>query len=169
MKRNIIDWVYSHQVTPKAGSLACGGFQGSSTLNVKDCAPDCGTIDYKWGHLAMTYTGLAILITLGDDLSRVDRKSVIEGLFADVTVSPIFTNICRSIGVAAVQRSDGSFSASIDGNEHDMRFVYCAAAICTMLNDWGTVNKKAMADYIKSSLVNLKQIVLLIVFFFKLT
>lgn len=83
MKRNIIDWVYSHQVTPKLGSeMACGGFQGSSTLNVKDCTPDCGTIDYKWGHLAMTYTGLAILITLGDDLSRVDRKAVIEGLFS---------------------------------------------------------------------------------------
>lgn len=90
MKRNIIDWVYSHQVTPKAGSeLACGGFQGSSTLNVKDSAPDCGTIDYKWGHLAMTYTGLAILITLGDDLSRVNRKAVIEGQFSDVFVSPI--------------------------------------------------------------------------------
>lgn len=59
--------------------------------------------------------------------------------------------------MAAVQRADGSFSASIDGNEHDMRFVYCAAAICSLLNDWGTVNKKAMADYIKSSLVKSKQ------------
>lgn len=136
MKKNIIDWVYSHQVVPKNETAApCGGFQGSSTLNVRDEADGCGTNDYKWGHLAMTYTGLAILITLGDDLSRVNRKAVIEG-------------------VAAVQRPDGSFSASIEGNEHDMRFVYCAAAICTMLDDWHGIDKRAMAEYIKNSLVS---------------
>lgn len=135
MKKNICDWVYSHQVVPKEGALACGGFQGSSTLNVRDERDGCGTNDYKWGHLAMTYTGLAILITLGDDLSRVNRQAVIEG-------------------VAAVQRADGSFSASVDGNEDDMRFVYCAAAICTMLDDWTGVDKLAMAAYIKNSLVS---------------
>lgn len=55
--------------------------------------------------------------------------------------------------MAAVQKADGNFSASIDGNEHDMRFVFCAAAICAMLDDWGTVDKAAMANYIKNSLV----------------
>jgi prenyltransferase beta subunit len=44
----------------------------------------------------MTYTCIAILVILGDDLSRLDRKAIVEG-------------------VAAVQRSDGSFSASIEG------------------------------------------------------
>lgn len=57
------------------------------------------------------------------------------------------------VGVAAVQRDDGSFSASVEGNEYDMRFVYCAAAICAMLNDWGTVNKEKMAEYILKSIV----------------
>lgn len=57
-------------------------------------------------------------------------------------------------GVAAVQRADGSFSASIRGSEHDMRFVYCAAAICNMLNDWGTVNKESMFNYIMNSIVS---------------
>lgn len=79
MKQNIIDWVYSHQVVPKENGRPCGGFQGSSTLNTKNTDPNCGLNDYKWGHLAMTYTGLAILITLGDDLSRVNRKVIIEG------------------------------------------------------------------------------------------
>lgn len=80
-KQNICDWVYSHQVVPKEGAPACGGFQGSSTLNTKGTDPhDCGTTDYKWGHLAMTYTGIAILITLGDDLSRLNRKAIIEGM-----------------------------------------------------------------------------------------
>lgn len=83
----------------------------------------------------MTYTGIAILVTLGDDLSRLNRKAIVEG-------------------VAAVQRPDGSFSATVEGSEHDMRFVYCAAAICAMINEWGDVNKKSMAQYIRDSLVN---------------
>lgn len=135
-RQHIIDWVYTHQVVPDRTGNAprCGGFQGSSTLNVRNAGAECGTNDYKWGHLAMTYTGIGILVTLGDDLSRLDRRAIIEG-------------------VAAVQKPDGNFSASIEGNEHDMRFVYCAAAICAMLNDWGTVDRAAMASYIRGSLV----------------
>lgn len=34
-----------------------------------------------------------------------------------------------------------------------MRFVYCAAAVCAMLDDWTGVDKKAMANYILSSIV----------------
>ena len=32
------------------------------------------------GHLAMTYTALATLVILGDNLSRVDRVSITTGL-----------------------------------------------------------------------------------------
>jgi geranylgeranyl transferase type-1 subunit beta len=53
-----------------------------------------------------------------------------------------------------VQRPDGSFSASIEGNEYDMRFVYCACCICFMLNDWGQVNKASMGRYIMDSIVS---------------
>lgn len=81
----------------------------------------------------MTYTAIAILVSIGDDLSRLNRKAIIEG-------------------VSAVQRSDGSFSASVEGNEHDMRFVYCAAAICAMLNDWTGIDKIKMAEYIRKSI-----------------
>lgn len=77
-----------------------------------------------------------MLAALEDDFSRLDRKAIIAG-------------------VAAVQRDDGSFSATIDGSEHDMRFVYCAAAICAMLNDWGKVDKQKMADYIVKSIVSI--------------
>lgn len=35
-----------------------------------------------------------------------------------------------------------------------MRFVYCAACICHMLNDWGKVSKAAMGEYILSSIVS---------------
>jgi geranylgeranyl transferase type-1 subunit beta len=81
----------------------------------------------------MTYTGIAILLALGDDLSRLNRRAIIRG-------------------VAGVQRKDGSFSASIEGNEYDMRFVYCACCICYMLNDWTGVDKKAMGQYIVESI-----------------
>lgn len=133
-RREICDWIYRFQIVSQ-GAPSCSGFQGSSTINILNSDPNaCGSEKYKWGHLAMTYTGISILITLGDDLKRLNRKAIIEG-------------------VAAVQRTDGSFSASIEGNEHDMRFVYCAAAICYMLDDWGTVDKQLMAEYIKNSIV----------------
>ncbi|XP_055713157.1 geranylgeranyl transferase type-1 subunit beta [Phlebotomus papatasi] len=133
-RQNIINWIYSYQVIPKGGTK-CGGLQGSSTLSIKsqDPAHIAAVEAYYWGHLAMTYTGIAVLLALGDDLSRLDRRAIVEG-------------------VAAVQREDGSFSASVEGNEQDMRFVYCAAAICAMLNDWGTVDRPRMAQYIRESI-----------------
>lgn len=94
-----------------------------------------GENSYKWGHLAMTYTGICVLLALGDDLSRLNRKAIVQG-------------------VAAVQRRDGSFSASIEGNEYDMRFVYCACCICFMLNDWTGIDREAMGKYIIDSIVS---------------
>lgn len=107
----------------------------------------------------MTYTGIATLVILGDDLSRLDRKAIIEGdSLGDWSISPIstliFPGFVSLLGVASVQRTDGSFSASVEGNEFDMRFVYCACCICYMLNDWGRVNKTQMGQYILSSLVS---------------
>jgi geranylgeranyl transferase type-1 subunit beta len=52
------------------------GFQGSSTINLD---LDDENTHYKCGHLAMTYTGLCILLTLGDDLSRVNREALVAG------------------------------------------------------------------------------------------
>ena len=36
--------------------------------------------EYDCSHIAMTYTALASLLILGDDLSRVNRPAVIEAL-----------------------------------------------------------------------------------------
>uniref|UniRef100_A0A182IUM4 Geranylgeranyl transferase type-1 subunit beta n=1 Tax=Anopheles atroparvus TaxID=41427 RepID=A0A182IUM4_ANOAO len=132
-QQDIVNWIYKLQVVPKPGERAYGGIQGSSTFDVTGTPESCGLQLYRWGHLAITYTGIAILVALGDDLSRLNRKAIVEG-------------------VAAVQRDDGSFSATIEGSEHDMRFVYCAAAICAMMNDWGRVDRKKMADYILKSI-----------------
>lgn len=137
LKHEIIEWLYKCQVNPREDDLICGGFQGSTTLitcKTSEMLQDFSCErHYQWGHLAVTYTAIATLATLGDDLSRLNRKAIIRG-------------------VEAVQKENGSFSASIQGSESDMRFVYCAAAICYMLNDWGSVNKQKMTEYVLNNI-----------------
>lgn len=139
LRSDIIEWIYSTQVIPDSKSQTNGGFMGTTTLNLKSEDPLLlkNIAKYKNGHLAMTYTCLATLVTLGDDLSRVDKEAVIKG-------------------VEASQNENGSFSlsASEEGNEHDMRYTYCAASVCAILNDWGKVNKTKMKEYILKSFVS---------------
>lgn len=129
-RQNIINWIYSQQfaVDPQRA-----GITGLSMLMGIDPTMSGGLEDYMYGHLAMTYTGLAVLMALGDDLTRLDRKAIVAG-------------------VAAVQQADGSFSPTLQGSEHDMRFVYCAACICHMLDDWTGVDVDKMVGYIKRSI-----------------
>ncbi|XP_030557075.1 geranylgeranyl transferase type-1 subunit beta isoform X1 [Drosophila novamexicana] len=135
LRKDIIDWTYGGLVVPRENEKRRGGFMGCRAMLPK--TEDAELLEcmrqYQWGHLAMTYTSIAVLVTLGDDLSRLNRQSIVEG-------------------VAAVQHADGSFSASIDGSENDMRFVYCAATICHMLDCWDGVNKEAMFQFIMRSL-----------------
>jgi geranylgeranyl transferase type-1 subunit beta len=51
----------------------------SSTCNI--CSPFHAHIheEFHQGHIAMTYTALVSLVTLGDDLSRIDRNLILEG------------------------------------------------------------------------------------------
>lgn len=58
------------------------GFQGSNTLTYSEDGNQSHIPFYSCGHLAMTYTGLASLVILGDDLSRLDRAACIEGVRA---------------------------------------------------------------------------------------
>lgn len=80
----------------------------------------------------MTYTGLASLIILGDDLSRVNKKAVMAG-------------------VKALQQEDGSFYGT-KNEESDMRFVYCAACICHILDDFSAIDIPKMVSFITSSI-----------------
>ncbi|XP_075238392.1 geranylgeranyl transferase type-1 subunit beta [Lycorma delicatula] len=140
-KRTICDWLYQLQVLPdeNSGDLRKCGFQGSSTLNCcsKNCSCDndynADYAKYVCGHLAMTYTALACLIILGDDLSRLNRQAIAEG-------------------VKALQQSDGSFCATLSGSESDMRFVYCATCICYMIQDWSGMDKDKTVDFILNSM-----------------
>lgn len=82
----------------------------------------------------MGYTALATLLVLGDNLSRVNRQAVLDG-------------------IQRLQLPNGSFSSTAEGSESDMRFVYCAASICHILGDWTAMNLEQTTKFIKSSLV----------------
>lgn len=125
-KLQAIDWIYGLQVQ---GAGPRSGFQASTTIPKE-------VTEYQCGHLAMTYTGLVTLLILGDDLSRVDRESIIEGL-------------------RACQNSDGSFTGMVMGCESDMRFLYCACCVSEILNDWSGVDIPRATNYILQSIVRI--------------
>ena len=99
-KEQIIEWIYSLQTPSHAENPGLNGFKGGSFLgningnddniNINDNINDkrdeeertctCTPIYYNQGHLAMTYSALCTLITLGDDLERVNKKGIIKGL-----------------------------------------------------------------------------------------
>jgi len=131
MREDIIGWVYNLLINRDTDDTSRCGFRGSSTFKLE--SGDHPTHLHDYGHIAMTYTALAILVILGDDLSRIDRESLCAGL--------------RSL-----QLSDGSFKAAAEGGENDMRFIYCAAAISTFLNSKSGIDTEKAIDYIVNSI-----------------
>ncbi|XP_024542194.1 geranylgeranyl transferase type-1 subunit beta isoform X5 [Selaginella moellendorffii] len=128
----IVDWVYSLQVLPLkeldeyAEKDLRFGFLGSRSTYV---SRDGVESSYDGGHLAMTYSALAILKILGDDYSRVSRNAIVRSM--------------RSL-----QQPDGRFTPVHLGAERDSRFLFCAAAICTFLQDWSGMDVPLACDYI---------------------
>ncbi|KAJ3399349.1 Geranylgeranyl transferase type-1 subunit beta [Chytriomyces hyalinus] len=108
-RRDWIDWVYAQQVLPSWE---------------KWC--------HDTSHVAMTYTALALLVILGDDLSRVNRVAIVNWLKHS-------------------QTKLGSFVASQDNSESDMRFLFSACSISYILNDFSGIDKDAAVRYILNS------------------
>ena len=135
IRRNVVDWIYRLQAVPEPENPSTfrHGFRGSTTFRASPSRTTKLLSAVDGGHLAMTYTALATLAILGDDLSGVDRAGVIEGL-------------------RKLQQEDGSFIASPEAAENDMRFVFCAAAVCSLINDWSGMDVEKAADYVKKSL-----------------
>ncbi|EFC45377.1 predicted protein [Naegleria gruberi] len=141
-KKEIIEWVYSNQIGPdqNESNLEKCGFRGGNFIGLPIGCYECchehplseNQIRYDVGHIAMTYTALAILRILGDDFSRVNKKSIIGAL-------------------KYLQDKNGCFKATCFGSETDIRFTFCACAISAFLNDWSGVNKELAFEYIKSS------------------
>ncbi|KAB0801565.1 hypothetical protein PPYR_03751 [Photinus pyralis] len=128
-RNHIIEWIYSLQVVNDEDLVS--GFQGSSTVNTLFNRNSNSL--YKWSHLAGTYCGLCSLIILGDDLSKVNRGAIIKSL-------------------KSLQLTDGCFTGAKSGTENDMRFLFMAASICYILNDWSAIDATKAIGFIKNSI-----------------
>lgn len=128
-KQEIINWIYSLQITNDEELVS--GFQGTSILNTVENKNQNSL--FKWGHIANTYSALCSLLALGDDLSRINRESIIKS-------------------IRALQDEEGCFSAAKEGTESDMRFVYCAACVCYILDDWSGMDIEKTIQFILNSI-----------------
>ncbi|CAH9133394.1 unnamed protein product [Cuscuta epithymum] len=131
-KEGVINWVLSLHAHPKnEAELENGqfyGFHGSKSSQF-DSNSNGGLIP-NGSHLASTYCALAILKTVGYDLSLIDSTSIVKSM--------------RSL-----QQPDGSFMPIHTGAETaDLRFVYCAAAISSMLENWDGMDREKAKEYI---------------------
>uniref|UniRef100_A0A8H7Y401 Prenyltransferase alpha-alpha toroid domain-containing protein n=2 Tax=Psilocybe cubensis TaxID=181762 RepID=A0A8H7Y401_PSICU len=122
------EWLWGQQTSGKYGS----GFRPSPFMtgqrNSSDGQPAEYT-DYDTPHIIMTYTALLSLAILRDDFTRLDRPGLLKFL-------------------RACQRGDGSFSTVPGSNESDLRTLYCAFAISSMLDDWSGVDIPRAVSFI---------------------
>lgn len=64
----------------------------------------------------------------------------------------ILDRFCRPLRSPSPPAS--SFYAVPEGSENDIRFIYCAASICYMLDDWSGMDIQKAIEYIRGSLVS---------------
>jgi len=134
-KDRAVQWIKRLYVASNDGRIA--GFHGGTFLRSDETKSHLHP-DAHCGHIAMTYTALACLKAMGvaPEYLEFDTAALLRG-------------------VRALQRTDGSFNSSLEGGEHDMRFVFCAAAVCRMLGDEDCsigMDVDAACDYVLSSI-----------------
>ncbi|KAF5179255.1 Geranylgeranyl transferase type-1 subunit beta [Thalictrum thalictroides] len=134
-KDQVVNWVLSFQVHPSdtdtKDSRKFYGFYGSTTVQFSQQLFDTTKLSHNGGNLASTYCALAMLKTVGYDLGKLDSELIL-------------------ISMKNLQKHDGSFMPIHAGAEKDLRFVYCAAAICFMLNSWCGMDREKAKEYILS-------------------
>ncbi|KAK6145343.1 hypothetical protein DH2020_022163 [Rehmannia glutinosa] len=182
-KEVVINWVLSLQAHPKNDStLENGrfyGFHGSRSSQFQ--SNDNGAAIPNGSHLASTYCALAILKTVGYDLSLMDSELLLKSmknlqqtdgcmlamyyclcpdmktLLALLTCETDYFQICTVLLAARVYTGTSfcsydkgriSFMPIHIGGEADLRFVFCAAAICSMLKNWSGMDLEKAKDYI---------------------
>ncbi|KAI0629999.1 terpenoid cyclases/Protein prenyltransferase [Trametes polyzona] len=121
-RENWRSWLWEQQISGPFGA----GFRPSPYVT-----PEDGELsEYDLPHLVMTYTALLSLAILRDDFSKLNRENI-----------PHFLRSC--------QKEDGSFSALPNGGESDLRMLYCAFTISSMLNDWSGIDIDRAVAYIR--------------------
>ena len=105
----------------------------------------------------MSYSALASLIVLGDDLSRVDRVQLLKGLRElQLPTGRYLSHLPQWHAIVRDCSSHIYFSsfAAAYGSESDMRFVYCAVVICHLLDDWSAIDVDKSVEFIRESRVS---------------
>ncbi|KAI8818036.1 terpenoid cyclases/protein prenyltransferase alpha-alpha toroid [Fimicolochytrium jonesii] len=134
VKQGWVEWIYAQQICDDGGgTLARCGFRGSPIAGAS-FGTNSSIHAHGAAHITMTYTALACLLILGDDLGRVDVNGIVGAL-------------------ALLQVDSGSFKPTHDSDpiESDMRFLFCACVISFLLNDWRGVDKEKAISYILAS------------------
>lgn len=130
-KEAIISWVLSLQAHPRnKDELNSGefyGFHGSRTSQFP--SDESGALIHNGSHLASSYCAIAILKIVGFNFSLIDSELILTSM-------------------KNLQQPDGSFMPIHTGAETDLRFIYCAAAICSMLDNWSGMDREKAKEYI---------------------
>ncbi|KAH7912545.1 terpenoid cyclases/protein prenyltransferase alpha-alpha toroid [Hygrophoropsis aurantiaca] len=120
------EWLWEQQAYGPYGT----GFKPGPYMTAEK-QPANEYLDEDTPSIIVTYTALLSLAILRDDFSRLDRLGLIK-----------FIEAC--------QKADGSFSSDPLGGDSDLRMVYCAFAISSMLDDWSGVNLPRALEFIAS-------------------
>ncbi|GMH10700.1 hypothetical protein Nepgr_012541 [Nepenthes gracilis] len=130
-KEAVATWVLSFQARPgNEDGLNSGQFYGFHGSKSSQFNPNVdGVLLCNGSHLASTYCALAILKIVGYDFSLIDSKSI-------------------ATSMRNLQQHDGSFIPIHIRAEADLRFLFCAAAISYMLDNWSGVDKEKAKEYI---------------------
>ena len=112
------------------------GFHGGPHLKTPGAGFLCPAESHP-GHVAMTYTALAALRLIEG------KDACLEGLDAEKLAAGVRALQLRAedIDCPIMKKFDGCFASSLEGPEYDMRFVYCAAAVCKLIDDWSGMDK----------------------------
>eukprot|EP01119_Soliformovum_irregulare_P019623 TRINITY_DN625_c0_g1_i1.p1 TRINITY_DN625_c0_g1~~TRINITY_DN625_c0_g1_i1.p1 ORF type:complete len:337 (+),score=22.79 TRINITY_DN625_c0_g1_i1:3-1013(+) len=137
-KEQLVSYIYAQQVLPDKDDpdrlVGNCGFRGGSFYG-RPYNPNnepTSAEQYDKSHIAMIYTALSMLRMCGDDFSQVQKQSILKA-------------------IKSLQLPDGSFECVHGAGENDMRFVFCAAASCKMLNDFSGMDVDLAIQYIISS------------------
>ncbi|PGH14841.1 hypothetical protein AJ80_05767 [Polytolypa hystricis UAMH7299] len=132
-RQGYIDWIYHCQVPS-------GGFRGFTGTHFGNERRTDENECWDPANVPATFFALAILLILGDDLSRVERKGSLNWL-------------------RSVQRQDGSFGevlgteGKVEGGR-DLRFCCCAAGVRYILRGKDTEYLKDIQDIDVDGLVS---------------
>ncbi|XP_029130039.1 geranylgeranyl transferase type-1 subunit beta isoform X1 [Cajanus cajan] len=164
-KDAVVSWVLSFQAQPGANAdLNDGQFYGFHGSRTSQFPPDeNGVLIHNNSHLASTYCAVAILKIVGYELSNLDSESIVTSM-RNLQQPDGSIWLVLQVYVKIYTPNDmlewnyflflnfliyvGSFIPIHTGGETDLRFVYCAAAICFMLDNWSGMDKEKAKDFI---------------------